>query len=441
MGQTTARRHVVISADCHAGPRRARDYRPYVDPAHLETFDAYVEREEQATRNLFGAEVEKTDAASAPSADEAFRAGRIAQLRALGLPEELAVLNVETHYRSEASIAGAWDSAARLAALEREGVVAEVIHPDGVFGARLPFRSFGAPTKPELEAAGKRAFNRWLAELCAEQPERRAGIIQVSLHDVDGALAEIERGVKSGLTGGVGLPGMQSGLPGYNDPCYEPLWALCAEMDLPLTHHGGTPMADARLYGSDPFQVAALNSVETGVVSRRPFLFLMFGGVFDRHPSLKLVITEAFADWVPPVLRQLDSHVEQFWMSGIRERLQLRPSEYWQRHCHVGASFLSRSEAELRNEIGLDNVLWGADYPHIEGTQPYTRESLRATFCGLPDADVRKMLSGNAARVYGFDLEALQRVADEVGPSPDDLATPFAVADKPRDYSGSGFRT
>lgn len=438
MDPTTRPHHVVISADCHAGPRRSEDYRPYVDPEYLKAFDDYVEHEARATRNLFGAKLEK----SAANGDEAFRAGRIAQLRALGVPEELAMLNVETHYRSEASIAGAWDSGARLSALEHEGIVAEVIHPDGVFGARLPFRSFTAPTRPELDAAGKRAFNRWLADLCAEQPARRAGIIQISLHDVDQALVEIEHGVKRGLSGGVGLPGIQggSGLPGYNDPRYEPLWAMCQEMDLPLTHHGGTPMADAQIYGRDPFQVAALNSVETSIGSRRPFLFLMFGGVFDRYPKLKLVITEAFAAWVPPVLRELDSHMEQFWMSGIRERLQLRPSEYWSRNCYAGASFLSRGEAELRNEIGLENVLWGADYPHMEGTQPYTRESLRATFSGIPDADVRKMLSENAARVYGFDLEALQPLAEKAGPSPEELSLPFALDDKPRDYIGSGFR-
>jgi predicted TIM-barrel fold metal-dependent hydrolase len=435
----SSRRHIVISSDCHAGPRKAADYRPYVDPDYRGEFDAYVERERRTTRNLFGAEVETTSGAG----DEAFRARRIASLKALGVPDELAELNVETHYRSEASIEGAWDSTARLAALEAEGIVAEVIHPDGVFGSRLPFRSFGQPAIPELEAAGKRAFNRWLADLCADQPARRAGIIQIALHDVDEALREIEHGVKSGLTGGVGLPGLQagSGLPGYNDARYEPIWAMCEEMGLALTHHGGTAMADAQLYGTDPYQVAALNSVETGFVSRRPFLFLMFGGVFDRHPKLKLVITENFADWVPSMLRHLDSHVEQFWMSGIRGRLALRPSEYWHRHCHLGASFLSRYEAELLPEIGVENVLWGADYPHIEGTHPYTRESLRATFCGVPEADVRKTLSENAARVYDFDLEALRPFAEQVGPSIEDLSVPFALQDRPRDYIGSGFRS
>lgn len=439
MEHPASRKHIVISADCHAGPRKSADYRPYIDSDYRSEFDDYVKREERATRNLFGAEV----AAAAGGGDEAFRGRRIAQLKALGLPDDIARLNIETHYQSEASIAGAWDSAARLSALEREGIVAEVIHPDGVFGARPPFRSFGAAPKPELEAAGKRAFNRWLADLCTDQPARRAGIIQIPIHDVDEALLEIEKGLKSGLTGGVGLPGIpaSSGLPGYNDARYEPIWAVCEEVGLPLSHHGGAPVADTQLYGSDPFQVAALNSVETSFVSRRPFLFLMFGGVFDRHPKLKLVLTENFADWVPPMLRQLDSHVEQFWMSGIRDRLELRPSEYWRRHCYLGASFLARHEAEVLDELGVENVMWGADYPHMEGTHPYTRESLRATFSGISEADTRKTLCENAARVYGFDLEVLRGRAEEVGPSVEELAVPFALRDKPRDYIGSGFRS
>ncbi len=178
---STSRKHIVISADCHAGPRKAADYRPYVDPAYRDEFDAYVQREERATRNLFGAEVQQTSAVG----DEAFRARQIANRKALGVPDDIAELNVETHYRSEQSVAGAWDSAARLSSLEREGIVAEVIHPDGVFGSRPPFRSFGAPPNPELEAAGKRAFNRWLADLCTDQPGRRAGIIQITLHEVE----------------------------------------------------------------------------------------------------------------------------------------------------------------------------------------------------------------------------------------------------------------
>ena len=107
----------------------------------------------------------------------------------------------------------------------------------------------------------------------------------------------------------------------------------------------------------------------------------------------------------------------------------------------MGASFLSRREAEIRGEIGIGTLLWGADYPHIEGTRPYTRESLRATFSGIPEADTRKILAENAARVYGFALEALAGPAAEVGPSSEDLSVPFPLENKPPDYIGSGFRT
>jgi hypothetical protein len=84
--------------------------------------------------------------------------------------------------------------------------------------------------------------------------------------------------------------------------------------------------------------------------------------------------------------------------------------------------------------------MWGADYPHMEGTQPYTRESLRATFAKVPEANVRKVLCETAASVYGFDLDALEPHAANVGPSVEELKVPFALADKPRDYIGSGFR-
>ena len=109
MQRSASRKHIVISSDCHAGPRKSADYRPYIDPSVRSEFDDYVEREERATRNLFGAEV----GPAAGKGDEAFRSRRIAQLKALGLPDDIAELNVETHYRSEASNAGAWDSAAR----------------------------------------------------------------------------------------------------------------------------------------------------------------------------------------------------------------------------------------------------------------------------------------------------------------------------------------
>jgi predicted TIM-barrel fold metal-dependent hydrolase len=104
-----------------------------------------------------------------------------------------------------------------------------------------------------------------------------------------------------------------------------------------------------------------------------------------------------------------------------------RPSEYFRENVWLGASFPGPEEAATFAEIGLDRILWGSDYPHDEGTYPHTRESLRASFAGWPEADLRRILAGNIASVYGFDLGALAPLAAEVGPTVEEIATPVGA--------------
>ena len=98
-----------------------------------------------------------------------------------------------------------------------------------------------------------------------------------------------------------------------------------------------------------------------------------------------------------------------------------KPSEYWDRQCHVAASFMTRDEALMRHRIGLDRLMWGADYPHYEGTWPHTDRWLKETFGGLPTPDVTTILAENPARVFGFDLEELSTYAEAVGPEIEEL--------------------
>lgn len=97
-------------------------------------------------------------------------------------------------------------------------------------------------------------------------------------------------------------------------------------------------------------------------------------------------------------------------------RLPRKPSEYWQTNCWIGSSFMTRGDAEERASVGVDEIMWGSDFPHDEGTYPHTREALAHTYAGIDRAEVSKMLGGNAAEVYGFDLAQLQGVADGIGP-------------------------
>jgi len=113
------------------------------------------------------------------------------------------------------------------------------------------------------------------------------------------------------------------------------------------------------------------------------------------------------------------------------KKMSLKPSEYWARQCHVGASFMRPSESPLRGQVGVDRIMWGNDYPHREASWPYSREALRLAFANVDRAEVEAMVGGNAARLYGFDLAALAPVADRVGPTVKEIAEPIALSEIP----------
>jgi hypothetical protein len=127
-----------------------------------------------------------------------------------------------------------------------------------------------------------------------------------------------------------------------------------------------------------------------------------------------------------------DGTINAMFAQEAVSQLSKLPSEYYRDNCFV-SSLLSTSEVRKRHEIGIDNLLWGNDFPHHEGTAPYTFETLRATFAGVPEPEVRQLTSLNAARVYDVDLDLLQKVADEIGPTPEQIATPLRADEVPDD--------
>jgi len=337
-----------------------------------------------------------------------------------------------------------WNSARRLRETEADGVVAEVIFPN----TSPPFApsmltEFGeADVGPDYERrwAGIRAHNRWLADFCAEAPGRRAGIAQILLPFVEESVAEIRWAKEHGLTGGVLLPGAPpgSGIAPLYAPEYEPIFAVCEELGMPLNHHAGGATPD---FGTYLPQALAMFMLEVTWWAHRALWHLMFSGVFERHPRLQFVLTETGVSWAPRVLAQLDAFYlrmkhndqcsESIFGGPTVARMSLRPSEYFARQCHIGASFLPPHDCALRHEIGMDRILWGSDYPHVEGSHPYTRELLRLTFEGVPPQEIQQLVGGNAARLYGFDLAQLAPIAARVGPTRDEISRALARADLP----------
>ncbi|EST22208.1 amidohydrolase family protein [Streptomyces roseochromogenus] len=388
---TSDDRYTVISADCHAGADLL-DYKPYLDKRHHDDFDVWAATYVNPHEDLL-----------ADSADRN------------------------------------WNSERRLAELEADGIVAEVIFPNTI-PPFFPSSSLMAPP-PTAEDfvrrwAGLRAHNRWLADFCAAAPGRRAGVFQILLGDVEEAVKEIRWAASAGLRGGLMLPGTPpgSGLPELHSPEYDPIWAACAELGVPVNHHAGSASPPL---GAEP-AARAVFMVETTWFSHRALWHLVFGGAFRRHPELRLVLTEQGSGWIPGVLGMLDYYhgrlvaaasqadtAEARFGTGLAAGMGAAPSQVWRDHCFVGASFMRPHEVPLRERIGVDKIMWGSDYPHDEGTHPYTREALRFAYAGVPREELAAMLGGNAARVYGFDLALLDPIAAKVGPTVTEVAEPL----------------
>ncbi len=393
-------RYTIISADTHAGAD-LRDYRPYLATRWHDEFDAW----------------------------------------AATYVNPFADLLAPTAYRS-------WDSDRRIAEHEADGVVAEVLFPNTV----PPFFEEGnlvalPPSDADYERrwAGVQAHNRWLADFCAALPGRRAGVAQVFVNRMEDALAEV-RWAAPLLRGGILLPSIPPGspIPPLWEPHYDPLWDLCEELDVPINIHGGSGLPD---YGEHE-AARAMMLIELPWFSHRAVWHLIFSGVLERHPRLRIALTEQGVAWLPRGLDTLDwfyrrmtlpEAAEAKFFGAVAAGLSMTPSEYFHRNFWIGASFLRPSESPLRHEVGVDRIMWGDDYPHSEGSYPFTREALRVAFADCDPAEVRQMVETNAAAFYGFDLDALRPIGDRVGPTVDEVRVPLPPEEWPRASTCNAF--
>ena len=168
----------------------------------------------------------------------------------------------------------------------------------------------------------------------------------------------------------------------------------------------------------------------------RPSWHLLFSGAFERHPDLMFVVTEAAAYWIADSKWKWDQymgggHTTKKMAALLEGKISKLPSEYFGTNLFAGASTMSKEELRRRHVLGLDAVMWGTDYPHPEGSWPNTAVKLKTDFCDIPVVETQELLGGTAAHVYGFDLDALQPLADRIGPTPLDLGQDPSLAADP----------
>ena len=424
MNDDRNRPFLVVSADSHAGPSLVGQLRQYCPRRHLEAFDEYV-----AEHARQSAPVGDEEALSAEDVQRRRRQG--------GLHTSAAVTEAFANVRK---CGGLQDPYARLRDMDADGIAADVIFAGGQNGEVLPFMGFGldggsVTVDAELRALGAHIWNQWLSDFVSVEPDRFVGVVQIPIHDIDAAVREVEWAVGAGLKA-VNIPAPRRDFPPYTDPSFEPLWRVCTEAGVPLVCHSGG--GETALGTEGPMGWALYHS-ESHWLSRRGLWQLIFGGVFDRYPSLKLVFTEQRVAWVPETLRDLDSIYLCEVFPEVRSGLRQRPSDYWRENCYVAGSFLARFEVALRGEVGLDNLLWGSDYPHIEGTWPRTKLAMRNTLWDVPVDDVRKILGENALAVYPLNADALAAIAARIGPTPSEIAQPVPEDELPA-FRGFAFR-
>lgn len=415
---------VIVSNDTHIGPRIVEDLRPYCPAAHLDDFDRFAE---------------STAAEKAAAAD------------LLGGSGYLDHPNLRTP--------GHHDAEARLADYDHDGVAAGVIFHGSMNMEPIPFISSGlgkvkSYDNRELAGVGMTIYNRWLADFVSQAPHRHIGLAHLPMWDVGAAVAEAKWAHDAGLRG-VNFPAMRDGeLPEYNRSVWEPLWSVCEELRLPLVTHvgAGTNARYSKLEG-----VALLQIESGGFTSRRAVWWLIFAGVFERHPGLKLMITETPGNWFPSTAAELDAvwdfydlKRDQPLNKALLEQVPRPPSEYMAQNVFYGASFASPYEVEQAVVHGLSSqLLWGSDYPHLEGTFVYregrdvpsvTRLALRNTFCNIPQEHTLRMVGQNAIDIYDLDADALQTIADEISaPTLEELSTP--IDEVPAGASITAFRS
>ena len=380
--------YTIITADSHAGGSH-QEYREYLDPAWRDEFDAWRGQYKNPWKDL-----RDTD---------------------------LRVRN--------------WDDDRRDADQLADGVVGEVIFPNTVPPFYPGFVLFAGPPKNgeeyERRRAGIQAHNRWLADFCARRRHRRAGIGQIFLNDIDHAIEDATWCKENGLRGGVLVPTVAPDVkwvkPLY-DPEYDRLWSALVDLDVPVHLHGGTGSPNYGKYPATP----ALMIAEVAFYGMRNYVHMLLAGVFEKFPTMKFVITEAGSGQFKEMNQQLDRIILSMRKGAIGELkyeegagLPRLASEYFKQNVWLGASFPSRHTIANRDVVADGRFMWGSDYPHDEGTAPFTREHLRQVMADVPVDEKRRLLGLNAADLYDFDIDALAPLVAEHGPTVAELEEPL----------------
>jgi predicted TIM-barrel fold metal-dependent hydrolase len=281
---------------------------------------------------------------------------------------------------------GARNVKLRLKDLDEEGIWGEVMYQSiGLWCSLIE--------DPQLIRDAARAENEWLAsEIQAIAPDRLVPAALMPMLQVEDAVAELHHVAEVGLHL-VSLPtGNSPGTEDWNHQSWDPLWAAAEETGMVVAFHIGTDGGDqaARFRGRGG---AILNYVETTYGGQYAAMKLVTAGVFERHPDLKVLISEGGATWVPFIGDRMNEAYRQHGVF-VRPKLAKLPKEYL--YSNVYTSFQHDETAPAAMwAMGYRNILWGSDYPHLEGTFGHSQKTLQELFDDV-SPEVRERITRGA---------------------------------------------
>ncbi len=308
---------------------------------------------------------------------------------AAGKPaEEIRVMGV----RFDGLHRGGWDPAARLADQDRDGVAAEIIYP--TVGMVICNHS-----DFDYKKACFDAYNRWVADYCSAHPDRLIGCGQTAMRTPEEGVADLKAIAALGLRG-VMMPG-DPAVEDYDSPVYDAFWEAAIELGLPLSFHILTTR-------SEHTRGPRMNSFLSVVRGCQDIMgMLVLGGVFERHPDLKIVCVEADAGWVPHFMYRMDHafNRHRYWLPPGQQLSKL-PSEYFAENIYV--TFQDDWTAfRFASDMNWRRLMWANDFPHSDSTWPWSQDLLDEHTAQLTAEQRRAILCDNVADLYNIDTEAL----------------------------------
>jgi uncharacterized protein len=312
----------------------------------------------------------------------------IGLIAAAGIPaEQLAVFGAQF----EKTHRGGWDPEARMADQDRDGVAAEVIYPS-VGMLLCNHRDF------DYKKACFDAYNRWVVEYCAPHPDRLIGLGQTAMRSVAEGIEDLQRIKEMGLRG-VMLPGNPQ-QEDYDSPIYDPFWEAAMALELPLSFHILTSRSDEIGRARGP----KLNGFLSIIRGNQDIIgMLILGGVFERHPKLKIICVEADAGWVPHYMYRMDHAYKRHshWLTAAP--LSRMPSEYFRENVYLTFQddYVAFQVAHLLN---IHRLMWASDFPHSDSTWPDSQKILKEQTAVLSEAERDYVVHDNVAELYHLNI-------------------------------------